>query len=116
MRVRELIDRLKLRVAAGDRGIDRDVTSGYCGDLLSEVMAHAPKGCVWLTVQGHQNIIAVAVLREMAAIVLTAERLPDEDTVLKADQESIPVLLWPHSAYELCGRLYSMGLKGEDAV
>ena len=75
-------------------------------------MADAPRGCVWLTVQGHQNIIAVAVLREMAAIILTGERLPDEETVLRADQEGIPVLLWPGDAYELAGRLYSMGVGG----
>jgi predicted transcriptional regulator len=112
MNVREMSERLGLKPAAGTRGMERTVTSGYCGDLLSDVMAHAPRGCVWLTVQGHQNIIAVAVLRESAAVVLAGGRLPDEDTLLKADQERIPVLLWPEGAYELAGRLYTMGITG----
>jgi predicted transcriptional regulator len=110
MIVKELAEHYGLKVAAGAEGLDREVSRGYCGDLLSDAMANAPIGCVWLTVQGHQNIIAVAVLREMAAIVLTGGRLPDEDTVLKANQEGIPILLWPDSAYELAGRLYSMGV------
>ena len=54
-------------------------------------MGNAPAGCAWMTVQGHQNIIAVAVLREMAAIVITGGQKPDAETIDKADQEGIPV-------------------------
>jgi predicted transcriptional regulator len=86
------------------------VEDGYCGDLLSEVMANASESCVWLTIQGHQNTVAVAVLREMAAIVVTGGQTPDEETLEKADQEGIPILLWPDSAYQLAGRLYSIGV------
>ena len=63
-----------------------------------------------MTVQGHPNIVAVSVLREMAAVVLTGGRAPDPDTVSKADQERIPILLWPGSAFELAGRLYAAGV------
>jgi predicted transcriptional regulator len=115
MKVRDLIERLGLVTAAGARGTAAEVTSGYSGDLLSDVMAHAPAGCVWLTVQGHQNIIAVAVLREMAAVILTGGRRPDEETVDKAEQEGIPVLLSPDGAYALAGRLHALGVKGDAA-
>ena len=66
---------VQLEAAAGRNGLEREVNAGYCGDLLSDVMANAPVGCIWLTVQGHQNIVAVAVLREMAAVILTGDRL-----------------------------------------
>jgi hypothetical protein len=75
-----------------------------------QVAANAPEGCVWLTIQGHQNIVAVAVLREMAAVILTGGQSPDDDTVRKANQEGIPILLWPQSAFELAGRLYALGV------
>ncbi len=110
MKVREMMERFDLKTATGGKGLAREVKGGYCGDLLSEIMANAPPGCVWLTVQGHQNIVAVAVLREMAAVVLTGGRNPDEETVRKADQEEIPILIWPHSAYDLAGRLYAAGV------
>jgi len=110
MNVKELVERFNLQVAAGNQHLDREVKGGYCGDLLSDVMANAPIGCVWLTVQGHPNIVAVAVLREMAAVVLTGQRAPDPDTVSKAEQERIPILVWPGSAFELAGRLYAAGV------
>jgi len=102
MRVRELVGLLDLRVAAGANGLDRDIRGGYCGDLLSDVMARAPIGCVWMTVQGHVNTVAVAVLREMAAIVITGGREPDAETV--------PLLQSPRSAFELAGRLHALGV------
>lgn len=115
MNVREMLERFGLQAATGDKGLEREIKGGYCGDLLSEIMANAPQGCVWLTVQGHQNIVAVAVLREMAAVVLTGDRAPDEETVRKADQEGIAILISAHSAYELAGRLYAAGVRKPDA-
>jgi predicted transcriptional regulator len=110
MNVRQLVQFFDLSVAAGDQQLDREVKGGYCGDLLSDVMAKAPFGCVWMTVQSHPNIVAVSVLREMAAVIITGGRAPDPDTVSKADQERIPILLWPGSAFELAGRLYTAGV------
>lgn len=110
MRVRELVESLKLKAIAGEQGLEREVKGGYCGDLLSDVMANAPVGCIWLTVQGHLNIVAVAVLREMAAVVITGSREPDEETVQKAGQEHLPILKWPRSAFELAGRLHALGV------
>jgi len=110
MTVNDLIERFDLKLVAGEKGLDRQVEDGYCGDLLSEIMANAPEGSVWLTIQGHQNIVAVAVLREMAAIVVTGGQSADNDTLHKANQEGIPILLWPGSAYQLAGRLFSAGV------
>jgi predicted transcriptional regulator len=110
MLVKDLVEKFDLSVAAGKNGLDREVMDGYCGDLLSEIMGNAPAGGVWMTVQGHQNIVAVAVLREMAAIIITGGQKPDEETIQKADQEGIPILLWPNSSFSLAGRFFSAGV------
>ncbi len=110
MKVADLIEKFDLTVAAGEKGLDRLVKGGYCGDLLSEIMANAPVECVWLTIQVHQNIVAVAVLREMAAIILVGDNSPDEETKAKADQEGIPILLTSLDAFSLAGRLYAAGV------
>ena len=106
MDVKELSEKFNLHVAAGRNHLDRPIRGGYCGDLLSDVMANAPPGCIWLTVQTHQNVISVAVLHEMAAIILTGGREPDQETVDKAEEEGIPILTWPESAFELAGKAY----------
>ena len=110
MNVKELVDQFSLHVAAGQNGLDRQIQGGYCGDLLSDVMGNAPIGCIWLTVQTHQNIVAVAALREMAAIVLSGGQEPDQETVEKADEEGIPILLWPETAFDLAGQVFQAGV------
>lgn len=116
MRVRELVGSFKLKPVAGEQGLEREIKGGYCGDLLSDVMANAPSACIWLTVQGHLNIVAVAVLKEMAAIVITGGREPDEETLQKAEAEGIPILTWPRSAFELAGRLFALGVGAAPAL
>lgn len=111
--VETLISELGLEVVAGSQGVDRSVEDGYCGDLLSDVMGNAPPGSVWITIQSHLNIVAVALLREMAAIVIAGGFAPDEETIARADQEGIPILTWPGSSYDLAGKLYAMGIGGQ---
>ena len=108
--MREILKRLELSAATGETGLDREAGAGYCGDLLSDVMANSKKGALWLTIQSHQNVVAVAVLRELAAIILVNGRLPEEETRTKAAGEGIPILLSPLSAYDLAGKLYEIGI------
>jgi predicted transcriptional regulator len=99
-----------MEIAAGEKGLDREIAGGYCGDLLSDVMARAAAGCIWLTVQSHQNVVAVGVLKELAAVALVNGRRPDEDAKAKADEEGVPILVSSLSAYQLAGRLYEIGI------
>ena len=110
MNVKELVEHFNLHVAAGQNILDRPIQSGYCGDLLSDVMANAPNGCIWLTVQTHQNIVPVAVLHEMAAVILTGGQEPDKETIEKANEEGIPILMWPQSSFDFAGQVCSAGV------
>jgi predicted transcriptional regulator len=110
MKVRDILSAFSLELVAGAKGLDREVSGGYCGDLLSDVIANAKSGSVWLTVQAHQNILAVAVLKELAAIVLVNGHRPDEATKAKAEEEGIPILLSSSTAYLLAGQIFSAGI------
>ncbi len=110
MTVNDLVEELGLSVAAGSQGLDREVSGGYASDLLSDVMAGAGPGAVWVTIQTHQNVVAVAVLKELGAVLLAGGRRPDEDTVAKADEEGVPILLSEQDAFTLAGKLFSLGL------
>jgi len=110
MKVKEIKEMLNLELASGEKGIENEIKGGYCGDLLSDVMANAPEGCIWITIQTHQNIVAVATLREMAGIIITGGRYPDEDTKKKADEEGIPILASSMTSFEVSGRIYELGI------
>jgi len=105
--LRELADKLGLEVVAGAGGLDREVAGGYCGDLLSDVMARAKPKDLWITIQGHQNIVAVAVLTEVAGVVVCGSAEPEAATLERADREGIPILRTSLTAYETAGRLYA---------
>jgi hypothetical protein len=110
MTVQDIVNQLGLTVAAGPTGLDRPVSGGYASDLLSDVMAGAAPGALWLTMQTHQNVVAVAVLKELAAIILVGGGQPADDTKAKADSEGVPVLVSPDGAFILAGKLHDLGL------
>jgi predicted transcriptional regulator len=107
-----LAERLGLEPLTGEVGLDRQVTGGYASDLLSDVMAHGEAGDLWVTLQTHRNIIAVATLKELAAVVLVNGRTPDPDTLEAAHREKLPLLRTALPAFELAGRLYQTGIRG----
>ena len=111
MKLRDLVSRFSLDVLAGEGALDQEVVSGYCGDLLSDVMANAEKGAVWITIQRHHNIVAVALLKELAAILLANGHQPDPETIEKAREEGIPLLASSLAAYQLAGKLYATGIE-----
>ena len=110
MTVAQMAQLLDLKLAAGKEGLDRLVTGGYCGDLLSWVMGRAKEDDVWITVMGNLNAIAVAVLADVSCILLSESAVLDEDARRKADEEGVTVLRSDRPTYDLAvaiGRLLS---------
>jgi len=104
----EVIEQLGLTVCTHPELGETVVTGGYVGDLLSDVIANSQAGHVWVTIQTHPNIVAVAVLKELAAVVVVNGRQPQGDTVKKATEEGVTLAGSSLSSFELAGRLYEM--------
>jgi serine kinase of HPr protein (carbohydrate metabolism regulator) len=109
MKLKDIIEKLDLKVLSGQEKLDNEVTGGYTSDLLSDVIANSKEGNLWITLQTHQNIIAVAKLKDLAGIILINNREPDEDTLKKAQEEDMPVLCSQEMAFEVSGKLYELG-------
>lgn len=105
-----VVDAMNLKVICGKEKLNRQICGGYASDLLSDVMAHAKPHDVWITLQVHPNIVAVAVLKEIAGVIMVNAREPDTETMKKAEAEGIPLLTSTLPAYELIGRLYELGI------
>jgi hypothetical protein len=110
MTVNDIIRELDLSVCCGESKRRQEITGGYASDLLSNVIANSKAGNVWVTMQSHVNIVAVAVLKELAAIILVNERAPAEDTLRKAIDEQVTILVSKLSAFETVGKLYALGI------
>jgi len=109
MIVEEIVNKLELQVIApGDIG--QEVTGGYAADLLSCVMAKAKAGNVWVTLQAHPNVIAVASLLNLAAVIVSEGIKPDIETVERAQENRITLLSSPHTTFALVGLLSKLGV------
>lgn len=108
MKVSEIVEKLELKVFSGKKGLDKEITGGYVSDLLSDVMGNATEGQVWITLQVHQNVMAIASLKDMSAILLVNSNEPHESTLRHSDDENIPILGTDLSTFEITGKLYRL--------
>lgn len=108
MTVKELAAKAGLEVYAGCEMLDNPVAGGYVSDLLSDVMGFAREGQVWITLQTHKNIIGVASLKDLSAIILVKGFRPDDDTLRLAEEEGIPILGSPKQTFDLAAAIYEL--------
>ncbi|MFW6140303.1 MAG: DRTGG domain-containing protein [Acidobacteriota bacterium] len=111
MKLKRIKEDLNLKILSAENFLDTEVKGGYTSDLLSDVMAHSKEKFIWITLQVHLNIVAVAKLKELSGIIIVNGRKPDPDTLKKAEQENCPILITPKTAFEVSGELYQL-LKG----
>ena len=113
MRASEIVQALGLKVVAGSNLLDRELMGGYCADLLSCVMSHAKTGNVWLTLQAHPNVIAVAALLELGAVIVTEGAPIPNDVIAKANDEKIILLSTAHTTFWTVSELARLGIKAQ---
>ena len=88
MKVQELVEKLNLKVLSGEKGLDREIDGCYISDLLSDVMGNAMEGNIWITLQTHKNVMAVASLKELACIILVKNLVPNDETIEQSNDEA----------------------------
>lgn len=108
MKVYDLVRELNLTIFSGERNLDRQISGGYTSDLLSDVMGHVEEGMLWITMQTHQNIVAVGTLKEVSAVLIVNGTVPDEDTLKKGKEEEVILLGTSSSAFEISGKIYQL--------
>lgn len=110
MKVKDVIENLNLKLLNHNVDVDKEIHGVYSCDLLSWVMSHGSKDNIWITVQVHPNVIAVAQLLEFSCIIIPENIEVENLTLSKADQEMIPVLQSEENAFALCSKLSDLGL------
>lgn len=85
---------------------DKEIAGGYTSDLLSDAMGHAVDEGVLITIQAHKNTVAVATLKDLAAIIICGGRPVPEDMVQAAKTERIAVFVTKDDQFTVSGKLY----------
>ena len=113
MKLETLVDEFGLEVKSAPSALDREIAGAYVSDLLSDVIANAGVGDIWITLQLHVNIVAVASMKELSGIVIVNGRQPEQETMARAETEAIPIMVSRLPAFEIAGKLYQAGLRGK---
>ncbi len=108
MKVKELVEKLNLKVLSGEKGLDREIDGCYISDLLSDVMGNAMEGNIWITLQTHKNVMAVASLKELSCIILVKNLMPNDETIEQSNDEDLPILQTNLPTYEIAGLVYNL--------
>ncbi len=112
MKLSEIINELDLvMVNKGKVDVDINISNGYACDLLSQVLASVKEDSIWITIQSHLNIVGVAVMVGIPAIVICEGHDVPEEVIMKADEEGIAILKSQENAFQLSGKLYRCGIE-----
>ena len=109
MTVKDLQSKLNLK--ALNEATDTEVEGAFISDMLSDVMAGAKAGNVWITVQTHKNIIAAANLVDVPAIVVVRDKKVPEDTLQMADRVGVTVFTTDLDSFQIAVKLYEAGIR-----
>ena len=108
MKVSDIVEKLGLVVYSGAEGLSNEIAGGYTSDLLSDVMGSADSGMIWVTIQTHKNVMAIASLKELSAVVLVKGEQPEPDTAEQSNLEGIPILGTTLDTFEITGQIYKL--------
>ncbi len=111
--LKTVIEKLNLEPIASIEGINRPVEGGYASDLLSCAMRGAKKDFLWITLQSHVNVVAVASLLNLAGVIITEGNRPAPETIAQAEKEKVILLLTPLNTFSVVGQLNSLGITGD---
>ncbi|NLB72057.1 MAG: serine kinase [Chloroflexi bacterium] len=112
MNLQTIIEKLNLTLLTEERDFSSiQIESGYQSDLLSCVMTGAQPQSIWITLIANINIVAVASLLEISAIIITENAQPNQETISRANMEEIVLLSTSASNFQVAGQLWDLGIK-----
>jgi len=112
MKLDEIIKQLDLKLLTKSEDFSgSNLNIGYVSDMLSCVMTGARQHSIWVTLQAHNNIVAVACLLDIAAVIITESAMPDADTIKKANEEGVVLLSSEANSFHVVGKLWELGLR-----
>jgi predicted transcriptional regulator len=111
MNVKDLIDQINGKLLTENADLTPEIKGGCGADLMSDVLASIQPEAVLLTGLCNPQVVRTAQMADVAAVVVVRGKRPPQETIDLAALEGIPLISTPFGMFEICGRLYQMGLK-----
>jgi serine kinase of HPr protein (carbohydrate metabolism regulator) len=106
--IKQVIKELNLQVFTVANTLNNTVNGAYVSDLLSDVMGNSKQGDIWITLQTHKNVVAIASLRDLPAVIFVNGLIPEPETIEAANAEDITLLGTKEKTFEISGKLYNL--------
>jgi anti-sigma regulatory factor (Ser/Thr protein kinase) len=110
MKIKDLIKELQLEILTkyNEEILEKNIEEAYACDLLSRVLAKANEESTWITIQTNVNVVGVAVIKRVPIIIITEGEPVPEETIKKAEENSIIIARTLNTTFELSGKLYTL--------
>lgn len=108
MKLSKIKEELELTCYTNNETLEVEVNDAYVSDLLSDVMGRSEAGQLWITIQNHKNVIAVAALKDLSGVIFINNNIPDQELVNIANSKNIALLSSNMGTYQLVGKLYQL--------
>ena len=108
LNVKEIAEQLNLKVVSGSSGLSNMISGGYTSDLMSDVIANAENGNIWITLQTHKNVMAIASLKDLSAVIVVSNQQPEDDMISQSNEEGIPVLVTNETTFNISGKVFNL--------
>jgi len=112
LKLREVQEILKADIIVGEEKLDMEIKTAFGADLMSDVLAFAKAGSLLLTGLTNTQVIRIANVLDIAAIILVRGKKPSAETIELAEDLQIPILTTKYILFETAGRLYAKGIVG----
>jgi predicted transcriptional regulator len=103
---------LNADVIVGAEQLDMEIKTAFGCDLMSDVLAFAKAGSILLTGLTNTQVIRIANVLDIAAIILVRGKKPQAEALVLAKELQIPILTTRYILFETAGRLYAKGIVG----
>ena len=112
MKLRDVKELLNAEGVVGEEKFDMEVKTAFGADLMSDVLAFAKAGSLLLTGLTNTQVIRIANVLDIAAIILVRGKKPQTESLALAKELQIPILTTKYILFETAGRLYAKGIVG----
>lgn len=110
MKISKLIDLISGRLLTEyTSSLEAEIKSVYICDLLSWVMSHAQKGDAWITVLTNVNVPAVALMTEVACVIIPEDIAIEDLTLRKANENGVIIIGTPLNSFEISKLIAILG-------